>query len=368
MAETQQRIADLDQLVDSLSSRERELFQRIFHVSTTIGALKPPASMYGWIESHFGSIEAVLKQRIVKVTNLVTLEGSLFNELRSMRPMEAKDASDLNEAIMRNLGDPFCNPLEGTPEDVFGRIEGRHCITASNIAKYDGFHGIVIFEEHHPLVFSPEGVRDYIDTGIAWAEQAHRKDERAKYFFFMWNCLWKSGASIIHGHAQVTLTRDMHYPKVEHLRRAALSYAATYGSNYFDDLYQVHTALDLALERGTTRLLAYLTPIKEKEVLLISQRVDNDLKDCVYQVLSCFTQMLGVRSFNLAIYMPPIATVEEDWHGFPVMVRIVDRGDPMNKTSDMGGMELYAGSVIATDPFLVASVLRDSLHYAPLLH
>ena len=69
---------------------------------------------------------------------------------------------------------------------------------------------------------------------------------------------------------------------------------------------------------------------------------------------------MGVGSFNLAIYMPPIATVEEDWHGFRVMVRIVDRGDLKEKTSDVGAMELYASSVIAADPFKVASALRDT--------
>ena len=38
--------------------------------------------------------------------------------------------------------------MEGTPEDVFGRIRGRHCITASNVAKYDGFHAVVIFDPY----------------------------------------------------------------------------------------------------------------------------------------------------------------------------------------------------------------------------
>ena len=40
------------------------------------------------------------------------------------------------------------------------------------------------------------------------------------------------------------------------------------------------------------------------------------------------------------------------------MARIVDRGDPINRTSDFGSMEIYASSVIASDPFRVADVLR----------
>jgi hypothetical protein len=59
--------------------------------------------------------------------------------------------------------------------------------------------------------------------------------------------------------------------------------------------------------------------------------------------------------------MPPIAEVEEDWSGFPVVVRIVDRGDPDSKVSDVGAMELYAASVIASDPFAVAGALEKRL-------
>jgi hypothetical protein len=36
----------------------------------------------------------------------------------------------------------------------------------------------------------------------------------------------------------------------------------------------------------------------------------------------------------------------------------VDRGDPANRTSDIGAMELYAASVVASDPFRVAEALR----------
>ena len=39
------------------------------------------------------------------------------------------------------------------------------------------------------------------------------------------------------------------------------------------------------------------------------------------------------------------------------MVRIVDRGDPLNRTSDFGAMELYAASVVSSDPFRVAESL-----------
>jgi len=352
-------VVHLEELVQALPADERGRFERIFKVNTTIGELMPPPSMHEWIKSYFGSVEAVQKQSIVKVTNLITLEGALFNELRASRPMEAKGSSDLHQTIMSNVGDPFCRPLEGTPEDVFGRVRGKHCITASNVAKYDGFHGLVVFDEHNPLLFNPEGVKDYIDTALHWAREAHCVDQEARYFFLMWNCLWRSGASILHGHAQMTLSRGIHYAKVEHLRRAALLYRIAHGVNYFDALYAVHKSLGLTVDHDGVRILAYLTPIKEKEVILISERLDDTLKYAIHEVLQCFVKALGVSSFNLALYMRPIDSVVEDWTGFPIVVRVVDRGDPNNKTADFGAMELYASSIIASDPFQVAEALSS---------
>ena len=58
--------------------------------------------------------------------------------------------------------------------------------------------------------------------------------------------------------------------------------------------------------------------------------------------------------------MPPLVRVDEDWSGFPTVVHLVDRGSPANRTSDIGTMELYAAPVVASDPFLVAEILREA--------
>jgi hypothetical protein len=360
MSDCPRSIIHLQELVGALSPEERKRFARVFQVNTTIGELRAPQAMHAWIQKYFGTVEAVQQQRIVKVTNLITLEGALFNELRASRPMESRDSGDLQQTIMSNVGDPFCRPLEGTPEDIFGRVKGKHSITASNVAKYDGFHGLVVFDEHNPLRFTAEEVADYIDTALHWARQAHCVDQEARYFFLMWNCLWKSGASILHGHMQMTLGRGIHYAKIEHLRRAALLYQIGHGSSYFDDLYAIHHSLGLTAEHNAVRILAYLTPIKEREVILISKCLDENLKHALYKVLDCFVNKLGVTSFNLALWMRPIDSVAEDWQGFPIVVRVVDRGDPNNRTADIAAMELYASSVITSDPFRVAQALSDS--------
>jgi hypothetical protein len=356
------RITGLPSLIENLDPEDRALADRIFDVSATTGRLDPPEAMRAWIEKSFGSVEAVREQQIVKVTNLVTLQGTLFNDLRASRPLDTGVSVDLEREIETTADDPFCRPEEGTPADVFGRVRGEHCITASNVAKYDGFHGVIVFDDHNPLKLAPEKVADYVSVGLEWCRKALETDPEARYPFLMWNCLWRAGGSIIHGHAQVTATRGTHYPRVEHLRRAAASYRAEHGSGYFDDLYRLHHSLGLAIpSEGDVRAFANLSPIKEKELVVIGESPeDGALQRTVGALLESYVRDLGVQSFNVAFYMPPLAPAGEDWSGFPTVVYLVDRGSPMNRTSDIGAMELYAAPVVASDPFRVADILREA--------
>jgi hypothetical protein len=352
-------ISRLPEAVDGLSREDRRLFDRLFRVARSTGRLSAPPEMHPWIQGQFGSLEAVQSQVVVRVTNLATVEDALFNHLRASRPMEATLSGGLRQAIDESRGDPLCRPETGTPEDVFGRVAGRHSITAANIAKYDAFHSLVVFDEHDPLEITEDRVRDYLEVGSRWAGEVLRVDPDAVYFFFMWNALWKSGASLIHGHAQVACARGMHYARAEQLRRAAGAYRSRHGGSYFDDLARVHDALGLGLSWRGVRVLASLTPVKEKEVLIVSPGLGDPLPAAIYRVLDCLVTRLGVSSFNLAIYMPPLAETPEDWSGFPHVTRIVDRGDPMSRTSDVGAMEMYAAAVISSDPFRVAAALRE---------
>ncbi|WP_273842233.1 hypothetical protein [Rubrobacter calidifluminis] len=356
-------ITQLKERIETLPDEERVLTHRLFAVDTATGRLVIPGSMRAWVGEAFGSVEEVEEQRIVRVTNRITLEGALFNGLRASRPLDTGVDANLEAEISRTTGDPFCQPEKGTPEDIFGRVRGAHSITASNIAKYDAFHGVIVFDEHDPLLLTPERVDDYVSVGLEWSRRVLETDPDARYFLLIWNCLWRAGGSIIHGHAQVTATRHGHYPKIEHLRRSALGYAAEYGSNYFEDLYRVHDSLGLSIPFPSgARGFASLTPVKEREVILLGRDPeDGSLRRAFARVLAAFVEDLGAKSFNVAFYLPPLAPVEEDWSSFPAMVRLVDRGSPANRTSDIGAMELYAAPVVASDPFEVAGRLGRTL-------
>jgi hypothetical protein len=354
-------IASLPALVAALPAESRTVFDRIFHVDQTIGELRLPETMLSFVEGSFGQAADVEKQQIVRVTNRVTLESSLFNWLRARRPLWPSHIADISKELAETHYDPLCDPYTNTPEDVFGRIKGKYCVTASNVAKFEGFHGLVVYQEHNPLDFNREMLHDYVDTGRRWAEEAHRSDALAKYYLFIWNCLWKAGASLVHGHAQVMLGRTSHYGHVEYLRRSALQYDSLTGQNYFHDLFLAHAALGCAFEKAGVRVLTNLTPIKEREILLIAPEVNEAFKDVLYDVLAFYRDLMGVTSFNLAIYSPPLDEVEENWQGFPVLARLVDRGDPQSRTSDFASMELYASSVVASDPLQLGETLRQHL-------
>jgi hypothetical protein len=365
--ETRPSIGELEQRIAGLLPDARAAAERIFAVSSTIGRLEPPAEMRDWIIKQFGSVDAVTVQRIVKVTNLVMLEGALFNDLRARRPIEVKGADEVRETIERSRNDPFCHPETGTPADTFGRIRGEHGITASNVAKYDAYHGVLIFDEHDPLApMDADVIRDRLLTSRRWALAANEEDPSAKYYFLIWNCLWRAGGSIVHGHTQMTVTRGMHYPRVEALRRRALEYDEQYGRDYFDDLWLVHDALGLGHERDGARVFASLAPIKESEVVILGRPGEDEtsLAAAIAGVVSAYRKQ-GVIAYNLALLLPPLNADGNDWRRFPPHARLVDRGDPANKTSDIGGMELYAASVVAADPFRLAEVLRSSGNQNP---
>ena len=355
-------IVDLEDAIASLPAEVRAAADRIFAVSTTTGRLDAPAEMHAWITKLFGSVDAVREQRIVRVTNRVTLEGALFNDLRAMRPMEVKGGDEVRATIESSRNDPFCHPETGTPSDTFGRISGAHGVTASNVAKYDGYHGVLVFADHDPLAPTDAAtIADHLETCARWGRAALADDPAARYLFVLWNCLWRAGGSIVHGHMQMTATRGMHYPKVELLRTQALAYAARAGSDYFDDLWLVHDALGLGATVDDVRVVASLAPIKEREVLILGRpgADERTLAPAIARTVAAY-RAAGVVSYNMALYLPPLSPDGEDWRRFPPLARLVDRGDPANKTSDIGAMELYAASVIAADPFRLSSLLRDA--------
>jgi len=352
-------ILNLPELVDGLPDDLKPVFSRIYDISLKKGRMVLPKTMQEWAEKRFGNCE---EQTIVRVTNKITYEGTLFNDLRSKRPIDVKVGDELEKIIKETEGGSFCNPLEQTPADAFGRVEGKYCITASNIAKYDYLHAVLIFNEHDPFVHNEDKIRDYLDTGLKWFKKANEFDKDAIFPFFMWNCLWRAAASLVHGHAQL-LIADKPYSWAEFMKKNAEDYEKEYGTNYFDDLFKIHKSIGLGYtvggKKNDVKIMANITPKKEKEIIMLSKGTD-ELPSILSKTLNLYYQ-LGVRSFTFAMFMPPLKKVK-GWNNFPNIVKLVDRGDPMSRTADIGAMELYAGhSVVASDPFKMMKEIKSVL-------
>ena len=362
------RIGDLRQLIDALPAGDRQRADDLFHISSSTGRLVAPEEMHGWLIEHFGSVEAVEQQRIVRVMDRWSLDGALFSPLRGSRPQAATTGGAYRRQVAETVGDEFCHPETGTPADTWGRVRGRRTITGANAAKYEGRHGVVIFDQHDPLAFDKELVLDMLQTGREWAERGRAEEPEASAYLLIWNAGPRAGGSIVHGHAQVTLGRT-HYPRVERARRAAAAYADQTGHAYFADVVAVHGALGLVVanEQGVATLVT-LTPVKERELVIIG-RPGMDERDpafaaTVASTVVAYRDVLGVRAFNLALHRPPLdpgRARADGWDGMPPVVHLVDRGDPDSRSSDIGAMELYAAPVVGADPFVVADALREGI-------
>jgi hypothetical protein len=363
-------ITAIDKLVLAMSAEDRRRFDRMYDYVLSEAEVLPPKAMEAWIAGAFkylaktpeGVLKAIRRQPIVHVLNKWTGQATLFNAIRSQRPIEAKSDSDLDKEIENARAKcSFCRPQELTPANTFGRIGDKTC---ANVAAYDGYHGLTIFEHHNPLrfrhgEFSQAEIADLFKTSRAWAEKCHAEDAEARFFFLMWNCLWKAGASIIHGHAQMTVGRKFHYGKIDRLRRDAYAYGCANYASYFEDLVAIHHSLGLTTRWGSVTALAHLVPCKEREIILVADKFENpDLPTALFKALRVFAAQ-DVKSYNVAVYMPPIGHPDANWNCFPTLVHLVDRGDPAAKTADVGAMEMYSSAVVSSDPFQVAQAMRD---------
>jgi len=341
--------------------------ERLFSVLVVTGSSDPPPEMAAWLKKHFGSVEAVRSQTVVRVTNRWTLDGTHYSVLRGRRPMEGSSTGEFARIVAESEGGPFCTPETSTPADTWGRVRGRHAITGANAAQYDAHHGVIVFDHHDPLGFTIDSVLDLFEVARTWAERSRATDPELSAYLLIWNCGWRAGGSVVHGHAQVLLGPDGHYARVERLRRDAAAYRSATGSSYLNDLVGAHRDLGLvAAESEGVAVLASLTPVKERELLVVGSPGMDERSPAfagtVARTLVAYRDALGVRAFNLALHRPPLGEdSRHDWDDIGPVIHIVDRGDPASRNSDIGAMELFVASVVGHDPFATAAQLREAL-------
>ncbi|GAB6055870.1 hypothetical protein JCM15415_11860 [Methanobacterium movens] len=364
-------IINLKERINELKKTDKLSYKvliSIYDVDFGIGIMEMPSELENKFKAYFRSNNNqqgsdkqedvrfnIKNQGIIKTYNKWTHEGALFNHLRINRPgMKNKDSPEHKEEL-RNIIEnskkncDFCNPLNSTPSDVFGRVTGKYSVTASNIAKYDVWSSLIIFKNHNPLEFSLNEISDYFHTAFKWFKKAYEYDEQCKFPFMVWNCLYKAGASQVHGHAQILMSKGNYYARMQNLKAASLRYNKKTGRDYFQDWYQAHHDLGLAFSTENCQVMASITPTKEKDIVILSPESPLKNKKMIkvtYEILRYFIDVLGVDSFNLALSPTPM----DQEYEMPYIINIVDRGPIFRSTVDMGGMELFGSSVVAEDP------------------
>jgi hypothetical protein len=351
-----QSILNLPTAYKKLTPTARKRFDSIFSFQLNTGKMVVPESMKPWAKKQFGSVAKLEKQPILKVNNKIMFEGALFNKLRADRPMSKGKPPSTKELLDRAKKEPFADVEANTPEDTFGRLYGKSEISASNVAKYDAIHGLIIFNKANPLAFTKEETIDHFNAALSWIAAAQSENPKAKFPVIGWNCLWKAGASLVHGHMQVLVGIEEAYAVQELWRFRSTQYEYQTGKSYWEELFKVHESVGLGKKKKGIKMFASLTPKKEKEVTIISQEADEVLFTTIHKVLESYKGM-GVNSFNVAVMLPPKGKKDLD-----TIVKIVDRGSLESQTTDIGIAELYLQqSVIGSDPVKVWREVKKAL-------
>jgi hypothetical protein len=346
-------ITYLPERIAALPESAQARIARLFYIERSDGVCELPETMLEWVERQLGPIETVRHQRVIRVSNRVTYEGALYNELRARRPMRFQPPSTAAQGE-----DIFADPLRTTSADVFGRVRGAYGITASNVSRWDGQCAVTIFDEPDPLKFTRAHLRDYFRIANDWARLANRHDAQARYFVWMWNGGVKAGASIPHAHAQMALGRGMHYARIEQLRAGALGYRRAYGVSYFDDVLAAHQDMGLTFQAAGVAGFVNLAAARNKDIMLLGTAIDDTLADALADTLRALIDKTGTAAFNVVLLAPPLfAGAQEDWSGFPVMLRLCDRGSPAMLSADIGALDIYAHNTISADPFALHTSL-----------
>lgn len=437
-------IDSLQAVAAALPASERTVVERLYSIVQQPSACSVPSALKKKVTAWFGKplendgdvLHRVENQRVTRVTNKFTLETALFNPLRAKRPNatgahcrasthgassstdadktdeESSSSSSFSSLTGAHTGGKrvncdFCSPEEATCADTWGRIENNFFITASNVAKADALHGLLIFKDcHDPLSFLGEEsyMRSFLGTFREWVDRtleqllseerpssvvqsigrkrARREEEAAASAaahdivpVLLWNCGPKAGASQVHGHAQMFVFTE----KVGRLgvrARAEKEWQSAYRSDYMESVIRAHAALGLAHRfQGTDIvIMSSLTPSKEKELTIVG-KVDHEMGEdhCLKEMgralhfcLQFLVRKFGVSAFNMAVELPSMAakhwTHRKRAHSAAnqqsayVIAKVIDRGPP-SLPSDFAAAEIFIAPVVSTDPFILHQAL-----------
>ncbi|XP_046406143.1 uncharacterized protein LOC124171040 [Ischnura elegans] len=336
-------------------------FQRIYSVDVREGRIEYSRDFENKLKSWFHNkedlVNAMKSQSLIHFRNLYTKEHTIYNPLRSKRPMQKLDKDpkvyvDEISAATRKSCD-FCNYKEMTAKDLFDRIEGKHSVTAANAFKIDKWHGLMLTKKHNPSDITEEELVDLFNTTLKWFKRVNREDKSSRFPNILWDSLPHAGASQVHPHVHGLMDTDHYYGILEEQNRASIEYHEATGNNYWEDIIEIHHALGLTKRFGDAIALTSLTSRKDNEVMLISDEPSLDLFRLLYYVIQTYYQRYKIYCHSSGMAFPAFGDMHDS--SLPALIRISTRGDCSNVRSDISSLELYTVYNVNADLYEVIS-------------
>ncbi len=291
-------------------------------------------------------VEFIEQQQLIRLRDGELGTEVLINGLRAYRyrsvplPVAAQPAA---------VTCRWCGTTGDDVTDTFGAVVDGEQRAFANWARQAPVNGLVFGPKHDivTLLREPEAFRNLFAAAEEYVRLARRAHPEWRYFTVFLNGGPKSAASVPHAHLQVVGgDRPFAYPRT--IRDRCLA-------DYWARVRTAHEKLGLAFAAGPCVGWANLVPVKERDITAVSPTL-SDGAAFVGSVLQALADR-GTRNCSLAAILRPDDDGDfRDWP--PVLWRLVDRGDPSVPHADIGCMELFGSTVVATDPYLVAGWLR----------
>ncbi|XP_059141635.1 uncharacterized protein LOC131929443 [Physella acuta] len=341
-------------------------FASIFTITARKAQLSIPEpfkpKVKGWLANNEELFNEVYNQDVIHIISEFTHEHTIFNPLRDKRPVSPPKESEESyfNTMLKESAEScdFCKFKDFTAEHTFGRVESKHAFSASNIFKVDTLHAILALKKHDPIHWNLEEFLDLFELVNTWIAKANHNYSKARFPGVIWDVLPKCGASQVHPHLHVVLDFERHHGVQETWRRGAQEYYSIHKSNYFSDLVDIYTALNLTVKYGSAVAFASLVPKKDHEVVVISENPDTDFYTLLFFVLRGFIDDLHKMCFSLGIGLPALNTREGR---LPAYARVITRGYITDIRADMSSLELYLATNVNIDPYKTIEVVRDSV-------
>jgi len=228
--------------------------------------------------------------------------------------------------------------------------------TRPNWARQSPVNGLAFGDERMHSVDSL-AESDFVglfETGERYLAAARRVRAATRFAVLFLNGGPKSASSLEHAHVQIVARDDRHFAYPEWI-------AARCPIDYWQRLLAAHQQAGLAMTEGECAGWVSLAPVKERDFTALSRSVTQGAR-FMYRIWRDLARH-GTRNFSLAAILSPAHVAgdggPERFAQWPdVLWRFVDRGDPAVAHGDIGTMELFGSAVIASDPFMVAALLR----------